>query len=453
MACALEVTRGSLGTHLMTTHNLSVQHVAVGELRPNPDNPRRHSSKQLRKIARSITRYGFTNPILVGDDGLIIAGQGRLEAAKLAGLESVPAIRLTGLGSAEQRALMLADNQIALESDWDPDRLAKVLSDLVAIDFAIEDTGFDTADVDLILSHDDAPVDEADLIEEVESDRPAVARRGDLFDVGGHRLYCGDALDPGSYEAVLAGNLAAMAFTDPPYNVPIAGNVSGRGRVRHGEFVQASGEMSAAEYDRFLATMCARLAQFTQSGSIIDVCIDWRHVGALLGAAQDPLVLKNLCVWVKDNGGQGSLYRSQHELVLVFKNGAAAHVNNVELGKRGRNRTNVWRYPGANTFRRGRLTDLKAHPTVKPVAMVADAVLDCSRVGDVVLDPFAGSGTILLACERTKRRAAAIELNPAYVDAALRRYEQRTGVTAVHVGSGLSFPALAAERGDTPEHG
>lgn len=435
----------------MKAQTLTVQDVAIDTLRPHPDNPRQHNSKQLRKIARSIDRYGFTNPILIADDGVVIAGHGRLEAAKVSGLVSVPAIRLSGLSPDEHRALMLADNQIALESDWNHDRLAKVLSDLVNVDFEIEDTGFDTADVDLILSHDGAPIDEADIVESLASDRPIVAQHGDLFVVGEHRLYCGDALEPISYEAVLAGSLAAMAFTDPPYNVPIAGNVSGRGRVRHGEFVQASGEMSEAAYARFLATMCAHLVRFTQTGSIVDVCIDWRHVGALLGAAQDPLALKNLCVWVKDNGGQGSLYRSQHEFVLVFKNGAAAHVNNVELGKRGRNRTNVWRYPGVNTFRRGRLADLEAHPTVKPVAMVADAILDCSRIGDVVLDPFAGSGTILLACERTQRRAAAVELNPAYVDAALRRFEQRTGIIAIHASSGLSFSALAAARGSTSE--
>ena len=428
-----------------------MEEVALTDLHPHPDNPRHHSAAQLKKIARSIERYGFTNPILISDDNRVIAGHGRLEAARLSKFSRVPAIRLAGLSPDEQRALMLADNQLALESEWDPARLAKVLSDLIDVEFDMEDTGFDTGAIDLLVDHDTgSPLDEADLVQPLDRNRAAVSRSGDLFLLGPHRLLCGDALDAASYQDVLGDALAGMVFTDPPYNVPIAGHVSGR-QARHGEFLQASGEMSESEYQSFLENAADLLSRFTRDGAIVEICIDWRHVGPLLSATQTTFALKNICVWVKDSGGQGSLYRSQHELVLVLRNGTAAHVNNVALGRHGRNRTNVWRYPGANSFHPDRRGDLAIHPTVKPVAMVADAILDCSRIGDVILDPFAGSGTILLACERTSRRAAAIEFDPQYVDAAVRRFQERTGIEAIHAESGLTLTGLAAARATLAE--
>jgi DNA modification methylase len=431
----------------MTEHQLRVEYVAAILLKPNADNPRLHSRKQRRQIATSIKRFGFTNPILVGDSNAVIAGHGRLEAAIDAGLEVVPVIRLGGLSADEQRALMIADNRIAENSTWDPDRIQKVLQDLVNIQFEVEDLGFDIGEIDRYLGNDAdvAAVDDADVVIEPARDKPATTGSGDLFVCGDSRVICGDARDPNIYERLLGSARAGMAFTDPPYNVRI-GDVVGRGTTAHREFEMASGELSEAQFTVFLHAVMTLMARHAENGSIHFMCMDWRHLYELLAASKDVYTLKNLCVWTKDNGGMGSLYRSQHELIAVFKSGDGRHINNVELGRKGRYRTNVWRYPGVNTFRRGRIADLQAHPTVKPVAMVADAILDCSRVGDLILDPFLGSGTTLLACQRTQRRAAAIEIDPHYVDTALMRFQQRTGIAPIHEGSGLTFEALMAAR-------
>jgi DNA modification methylase len=254
-------------------------------------------------------------------------------------------------------------------------------------------------------------------------------------------------------------------FTDPPYNVPIDGHVAGKGQTKHREFAMAVGEMSSAEFTRFLQQVCLNLRAFSADGSIHYLCMDWRHVGELLAAAR-PVYSewKNLCVWTKDNAGMGSLYLSQHELVLVFKNGSAAHVNNVQLGRFGRYRSNVWPYAGANSF--ARTTDegnlLALHPTVKPVAMIVDAMYDCSRRGDSVLDPFLGSGSTLIAAERSGRRCYGIELDPLYVDTAIRRWQKLTGLPATHADFGHPFDRCAAEAGresgaptvpDSPDEG
>jgi DNA modification methylase len=238
-----------------------------------------------------------------------------------------------------------------------------------------------------------------------------------------------------------------MVFTDPPYNVPIDGHVCGSGKIRHREFAMASGEMSEEAFTAFLKTVAENLMKYSADGSMHFLCMDWRHLHELMTACRGSYTeFKNLCVWVKDNGGMGSLYRSQHELVAVFKSGTAPHVNNVELGRHGRYRTNVWSYPGVNSFGKGRMSDLEAHPTVKPVAMVADAMMDCSRTGDVVLDPFAGSGTIFLAAERAGRRGTGIEIDPHYVDVAIRRFEQETGEAATLAASGEPFDVVKRDR-------
>ena len=265
--------------------------------------------------------------------------------------------------------------------------------------------------------------------------------------IGAHRLYCGDALTAETYEALLGENRADLVFSDPPYNVPIAGHVSGLGKARHREFAMASGEMSKDEFTIFLKTALNLMARFSRDGSIHFICMDFRHMAELLEAGSEAYAeLKNLCIWDKQSGGMGSLYRSQHELVFVFKSGKVPHVNNVQLGRYGRYRTNIWSYPGLNGFGRRRGESLAAHPTVKPVSLVADAIRDCSKRGDLVLDPFAGSGTTTLAAERTGRRAAAVELDPAYVDLAIQRWERLTGDTALLDGDGRPFSAIAAER-------
>jgi DNA modification methylase len=305
------------------------------------------------------------------------------------------------------------------------------------------------AEIDLLL--DPAPGEEDTLDRLPEADGPPVTAPGDLWCLGRHRVLCADASSAAAFELVMAGKAAQLVFTDPPYNVPIDGHVCGLGRTRHPDFAMASGEMSEAEFTAFLATVLGHAAGHSADGALHFVFMDWRHLTELLTAGRAIYrELKNLCVWVKDNGGMGSLYRSQHELVLVFKNGSAPHVNNVELGRHGRNRSNVWRHPGVNSLHAGRLADLRLHPTVKPVQLVADAILDASKRRAVVLDPFLGSGTTLLAAERTARHACGLELEPRYVDVAIRRWQEHTGRAAVHVESGLTFDELAEHRAAAP---
>ena len=426
----------------------SIEHLPLSSLRPDPGNARKHSQRQISRLRAVINEYGFTNPILVDEHLNIIAGHGRLEAARALGMDKVPCLRLEHLSEPQKTALALADNKLGDMSHFDPELLAKQLAELCAVDFAMELTGFDTAEVDILL---ETPVitaaDPADSFAHSEPDTPAITQTGNLWLLDEHRLLCGNALEATSYERLLGTDLAELVFTDAPYNVPIQGHVSGLGRATHGEFAMASGEMSRGEFTRFLSTYMSHLVRFSTDGSIHFHCMDWRHLREILEAGDAAYAeLKALCVWNKTNGGMGSLYRSKHELVLVYKNGTAPHVNNVELGRHGRYRTNVWDYAGANTFRAGRDEELALHPTVKPVSLVADALRDCSRRGALVLDPFAGSGTTILAAERTGRRAAAIELDPHYVDTAVRRWQQVTGRTAAFADTGESFDEVAALR-------
>jgi 16S rRNA G966 N2-methylase RsmD len=314
--------------------------------------------------------------------------------------------------------------------------------------------GFETAEIDLLIgtATKDVEPDPADELPDLDRDAPAVSRPDDLWAIGPHRLLCADARDKAAYARLLGNAKAQSAFLDPPYNVPVDGHVSGLGRHRHGEFAMASGEMSEAEFVNFLETVLSHHTAHSVDGAIHFVCMDWRHFGELLVAGRSVYSeFKNLCVWEKTNAGMGSLYRSQHELVLVFKAGTAPHVNNIELGRHGRYRSNVWRYAGANGFGAERDKDLEMHPTVKPVRLIADAILDCTRRGDIVLDGFAGSGTTLLAAERSDRVGFGIEIDPRYVDVALRRMAEHTGLEAVRVDSGKSFDEISAERtAETP---
>jgi DNA modification methylase len=418
-------------------------------LRPRLKNPRTHTATQIKQIAASIKEFGFINPILIdGADG-IIAGHARVEAAKLLGMSDVPTVRVDHLTPAQIRAFVIADNRLAEVAGWDRELLALELQELsIELNFDVTVTGFETAEVDLLISelNEGAP-DEADKIPEIDRSVPAVSRPGDRWRIGDHFLLCGDALSKNSYVELLGAQKAQMVFTDPPYNVAITGNVSGLGKVKHGEFAMASGEMSPHEYTKFLAAAFMRLADFSTNGSIHFICMDWRHIRELLEAAAKPYSeLKNLCVWAKTNAGMGSLYRSQHELVFVFKKGAAPHVNNVELGRFGRNRTNIWNYPGTNIVGNNRDAELAMHPTVKPLALVADAILDCSKRGGIVLDVFAGSGTTLIAAEKTGRRGFGIEIDPHYTDTVIRRFDEVYGFKAIHEESKLDFATLCIQR-------
>lgn len=428
--------------------DLNITYRDPAELEPRARNARTHSKAQVRQIADSIAAFGFANPVLVDGAGEIIAGHGRVEAALLLGLERVPTITLGDLSPAQIRAYVIADNKLAENAGWDRELLGLELRELsVDLDFDVSLTGFEMPEIDLLI----AGLDEPEHVEEPAPlclAGPAVTRPGDIWEMGPHRLICGDALEGDVYARLLGDERAGMVFTDPPYNVPIDGHVSGLGKVVHREFAMASGEMSSDGFTAFLARCFTNIVEYSTNGSIHFICMDWRHMGEVLAAGLEPYSeLKNLCVWAKTNGGMGSLYRSQHELVFVFKAGTGSHINNVELGKHGRNRSNLWTYAGANSFGADRDTALAMHPTVKPVDLVQDAILDCSTRGGVVLDAFAGSGTTLVAAHRAGRRGYGIEIDPAYCDVIVARMTKSCEVTPVLSGTGHSFEEVAARRG------
>jgi len=430
--------------------NSKIEYVLVSKLKARETNPRTHSPRQIRQIARSIGRFGFVNPILVDRNHQIVCGHGRAAGAQLLGLKAVPTITLEHLSKDELRAYVIADNRLAEKAGCDSDILAIELQGLSDLGFDIEVTGFEIPEVELILDSIDPPASnpDDDTIPDLVPNR-VVSRPGDLWALGDHRLLCGDARRRESFTILLSGELAQLAFVDPPYNVKIRGHVSGKGRVKHREFAQASGEKTSAQFTKFLEESLSLLAEHSVDGAIHFVCSDWRHLDEMLAAGRRTYrELKNLVVWNKTNAGMGSFYRSQHELIFVWKNGRGKHINNVELGRHGRNRSNVWTYAGANTFKADRLDELAMHPTVKPVALVADAIRDCSRRGDLVLDCFGGSGTTLIACEQSHRKARLIEVDPAYCDQIVRRWQELTGKTAVHQLTGKPFNKIKSRDAD-----
>ncbi|NGQ93152.1 ParB N-terminal domain-containing protein [Rhodobacter sp. HX-7-19] len=435
-----------------------IRHLPLAALKPYVRNARRHDDKQVELITRSIREYGFVNPVLIDKDNVIVAGHGRYEAAMRLGLATVPTIRIEHLTEAQIRAYRIADNRIAELSEWDADLLRLEIVDLSELefkgelDFDLSLTGFNTPELDIILEGEAAGTEETERVDLPGEETPAVTRPGDLWVLGEHRLLCGDALLGTSYARLMEGELARMVFTDPPFNVQVAGHV--RTKAAHREFAMASGEMSDSEFRNFLAGFLRRCKSVLMEGGMAFGAIDWRHVEDLIFAGKsEDLSLINLCVWNKTNGGMGSLYRSKHELVCVFKKEGARHVNNVELGRHGRYRTNVWDYPGVNTFRRGRAADLADHPTVKPTALVADAIRDVSHRGEIVLDPFGGSGSTLLAADKTRRRARLIEIDPLYCDVAVRRWQALTGGSAVLAETGERFDTRAAALETEADHG
>lgn len=435
---------------MTNAENRPVELIQTDALKQADRNPRIHSKKQVSQLARSITRFGFTSPILIDDENRILAGHGRLAAALQLGLSGVPCIRLSSLSLAERRAYLIADNKLALNAQWDQEVLALELGELMELEFEVDLTGFEQAEIDAILvDASEASVESSGPEDDFPSPSSAtksVTQRHDRWILGRHVLSCGDATDPSCLDSLMDGAIADMVFTDPPYNVRIDGNVSGRGN--HREFVQASGEMGRTEFTEFLTASLQNAGRACRSGAVVFVCMDWRHMEELLAAGYAVFTdLMNLCVWAKTNGGMGTFYRSQHELIFVWKVGDAPHTNNFGLGDKGRYRTNVWSYPGVNTFKAGRSEELAMHPTVKPVALVADAIRDVSNRGNMVLDLFGGSGTTLIAAEKTGRHARLLELDPVYCDVIIRRWETLTGKRAVHAESGLDFETLAAERG------
>ena len=439
----------------MTSRSLSVEYLSVASLGLNPKNPRLHSDKQIRQLANSIKTFGFNVPVLVDAHLQVIAGHGRVRACKLLEITEVPTIRLEHLSEQQKRVFLIADNRLAENADWDNRLLGEQLRILseAELDFTLETTGFEMGEIDLIVE-DLLPAtsgqdDPADFLPELPS--TPVSRLGDLWKLGKHRVLCGNALCPDSYKLLMNDHKANVIFTDSPYNVRIAGHASGNGRISHREFVMASGELSESEFTTFLTDALTLLAEHSLEGSLHYICIDWRHLEELLvGGRAAYSELKNMCVWAKNNAGNGSFYRSQHELVFVFQNGTSSYRNNVQLGRFGRSRSNVWHYPGANSFARatGEGDLLALHPTVKPVALIADAIMDCSARGDLVLDSFLGSGTTVIAAERTGRICYGMELDRCYVDTVLRRWQRFTGLQAVHQNSGQTFVQREQEAND-----
>jgi DNA modification methylase len=428
-----------------------LQYIPVNTLTPNERNARTHSSKQIRQIAQSIKTFGFLVPLVIDENRMILAGHGRYAAAKSLGITDVPVVQVRDLSAAKKRALALADNKIAENAGWDREILAIELPELAELlvpeDLDISITGFAPVEIDQLVSDfEQDPSDPADHIEPEWLSRAPVSQVGDLWRLDKHLLLCGDARDPDTLDRLMGESRAAIAFLDPPYNVRVK-DIVGRGRVKHDEFAMASGELSSANFVEFLRATLKAASAVSKDGAVHYVCMDWRHVWELLEAGKSVYKdVLNIAVWVKSNAGQGSFYRSQHEFVGIFRVGEEPQLNNIELGRHGRSRSNVWSYPGVNVFRAGRLDDLRCHPTVKPIALVADAIKDCSRRGDTVLDTFSGSGTTILAAERVGRRAFAMEIEPRFVDVAIRRWQAFTRKDATHVASGRCFDDVAADQ-------
>jgi DNA modification methylase len=428
--------------------------VKLTDLHPSANNARKHNRAQLRKLKASIRAFGFNAPVLTDKNNNVIAGHGRILAAEELGMTDVPVVYLHHLTEEQARAYMLADNKLTELSSWDDTKLALELKNMaeMALDFEIEDTGFDRAEIDLSIQSLAGleAIDRADQFEV--SAGPAVSAMGDLWQMGKHRVLCGSALDDTALSKLFAGEKATAACTDPPYNVKIDGHVGGKGAVHHRHFPMASGEMSESEFAAFLTSALGGICKYTAPGGVVYAFMDWRHAWEMHTAGRScNCTLLNIVVWVKTNAGMGSHYRSQHEFVFVFKNGAHPHLNNIQLGRFGRHRTNVWHFAGSNAFaRKGSRRNLELHPTVKPPLLVAEAIQDSTNRDDIVFDPFLGSGTTLLAAEHTGRRCYGVELDPGYVDTAVERWQRMTGQKAYNE-LGETFEAIKSRRSDPDE--
>lgn len=442
---------------------LEVEYHRPGALRPAARRLRRVEPDHLAEVAQSIERLGFSQPILITGDSTIVDGHVRVAAARELGLESLPCIRVDHLSEDEVRLLRISLNKLQEKGSWDEGALKLEFEALYELELPVEVTGFETPEIDIILTHEadeeaDETATESDPelndVPEGDPEAPAVARDGDIWQLGEHRIACADTRDEETMRDLVENEEARMVFTDPPYNVPVNGHVCGKGKIQHEEFAMASGEMSPREFSEFLEDSLAPAITRLLPGGLAYVFMDWRHNLEMLAAAEHlGLEQVNLCIWDKGRGGMGSLYRSQHELVFVFCNAKSPAVNNVALGKHGRNRTNLWRYPGVNGLDPERRAELAMHPTVKPVELVADAIRDASRQGEIVLDPFLGSGTTVIAAEISRRRAYAVEYEPRYVDTAIRRWEAYTGKEARLVETGETLAAVTNRRALEAEAG
>jgi DNA modification methylase len=420
--------------------------VPTKDLKPTSRQIRRRDTVQSAKIDASIGKFGVCRPILISADRTIVEGHGIWEAAKRLGVTEVPCIVIDHLDANELRLLPMALNRIAETGAWEVEALRLEFEELIVLGEDISATAFEMAEIDTLLLKDCDDASGAELDVPPSPPQIATSRRGDVWILGDHRLIQGDARQPEVYALLMwEGELATFVLTDPPYNVPNVGHVTGN--ADHREFACAHGEMSREEFANFNRAWMAVGLTYLIDGGLVLSCIDWRSVEIILACGRElGLELFNFIVWSKTNGGQGSLWRSQHELLPVFKKGGAPHINNVELGRHGRWRSNVWRYPGASSLGSDSRDGLALHPTVKPRAMLEDALLDVTNRDDIVLDCFAGSGSTLLAAEATGRRCRAIEIDGPYCDVIIARWRQMTGCDAVLETTGESFAEVAARR-------
>ena len=433
---------------------LNVVTRATDSLKNGPKRSRRTSAAQLARVIDSVRAFGLVVPLLIDRNDMIIAGHAVRDAALALNLLDVPCIVADHLNDAETRLLAVTLNRLGETGEWDLGALKIELGDLGLLGVDLSVTGFSLPEIDIILMAD---ADEDSEQDEPQPDlkNPAISRLGDLWLLGEHRLLCGDALDEASYSEVMDGAMADAVFSDPPYNCKIAGFVSGLGKHKHTDFAMAVGEMSDDAFHAFLRSYLQLCKRHLSPGAVVYACMDWRQIDRLLGAGTAAGLKRiNMAVWNKGSGGMGPLYRSAYELVAVFCNGPTPAINNVELGRHGRDRTNVWTVAGANRIGSSAAKALADHPTPKPVELVADALLDVTRRGGMILDPFMGSGTTIIAAERTGRKARGIELDPRYVDVAVRRWKAFNSGHAVHAVTGRTFAQTAVERaGDLPPPG
>jgi DNA modification methylase len=421
----------------------------IEALTPGPNRTRETTAQLLESTIRSIKKFGIVLPILIDAQDFIVAGHTLWEAAKSLGLETIECRIVEHLDPIELEALSLALNRIGEIGKFD---LAKLRDRMIAIEshgIELISTGFTLPEIGQIKV---MPLPEETEQEEGDSAPTGIplTRLGDLYSLGSHKLLCGDALAATSYQRVLEDDLPSAVFSDPPYNCKIEGFVGGLGKHKHKDFAMFAGQESTEEFHQFLATYLNHCRDCCAVGAVVFACMDWRQIDVLLDAGRVAGLHRiNMAVWNKGSGGMGGLYRSAHEIVAVFCTAKSPAVNNVALGVHGRDRTNVWTYAGANRSGSSAGKALADHPTPKPVELVVDALLDVTHPGDIVLDPFIGSGTTIIAGEQSGRRVCGIELDPQYVDRTIRRWEELTGKNAIHIESGLTFAELSVERAET----
>lgn len=449
-ACATKTTSNVPAVCNDLLPDLKVEMVPLNTLVSARHPVRKLSSQQVSRASQSIRRFGFRDPPILGKGVEIIDGHARIEAAHRLGLKEIPCIIADDLSDTDVRLLRIALNRIGERGEWDEQALKIEFAYLLEFEPDLSVTGFDHPEIDRILVLDDLGLEEPDPLDNVgqlpDPDGSAVSRLGDIWRLGCHRVVCGNARSSEDIGIAVGDRKVSAVFADHPFNVSVDRHIR-VGGGKFPEFAEASGEMSPADYEEFLRITTGNMMGAIKPGGILFLCIDWRHVEVLMRVVRTlGLDLLNMCVWVKENGGMGSLYRSQHEFVLVVRRPGAPHLNNVQLGIHGRNRTNVWSYAGATGGRKSAEDDFSLHPTVKPVRLVRDAILDVTAMGDVILDPFLGSGTTIIAAELSNRICVGLEISPAYVDVVIGRWEQLTGLEAIHDVTGQTFAALRDAR-------